>query len=183
MSRPGGEGAMARAQFWLSGAVVRNQQSGPEYFDVVDDQPWSDRDGFHRGFASSFRLRPGREAWFHIPLPTPSILPEASALEVDGITLLWETEGAARIGWVTLHHGGVHRFELSPRLGEVTGTLQPAPETERGPKCAMLRSDFPVEPRLPIVFGLQISVMVLTPGDSDGTIRFYGAGASYSAAG
>jgi len=173
---------MARAQFWVSGAAVRNQQSGPDYFDVVDDQPWSDRDGFHRGFASSFRLRAGREAWFHIPLPTASALPDAATLAVDSVTLLWESEGAARIGWVTMHHGGAHRVELSERLGEVGGTLQPAPATERGPKCAMLRSDFPVRPRLPIVFGLQLSVMVLTPADADGTIRFYGAGASFSGA-
>ena len=174
---------MTHSAFWVSGAAVRSQQSGPDFFDVVDDQPWSDREGFHRGFASSFRLRADREAWFHIPLPTPSLLPDAAALHADNIALLWETEGAARITWVTMHHGGVERVELSARLAEIDGVLQPAPETERGPKCAMLRSDFPVRPRLPITFGLQLSVMVRTPAEADGVIRFYGAGASFSSLG
>ena len=53
------------AQYWVPGSAVRNQESGPDYLDIVDDRPGSDQHGFHRGFASSFRIRPDKEVWFH----------------------------------------------------------------------------------------------------------------------
>lgn len=59
-------------EVWLAPAAVIVQERGAEWMDVVDDKPWSSDSGFHRGFCSSFRIRPDRQVWFHFPFQIPA---------------------------------------------------------------------------------------------------------------
>lgn len=157
-------------EIWLAPAAVLPQENGPDWLDVVDDKPWSAGSGFHRGFSSSFRVRPGRKVWFHFPfaLPASSTVHQAS--------LLWETEDEAIISWVCLHHGGMQRQHLCEPDRPLNGTAEPfdPPELWRHfyPPSNRLRTDLPVSPVMETRFGVQLCVQV----DGPGVVRFYGAG-------
>jgi len=157
-------------ELWLAPAAVQLQESGADWIDVVDDQPWSQGRGFHRGFSSSFRIRPDRKIWFHFPFQLP-----AGSL-VDQVSLLWESEEGAILSWVCVHHGGMERQHLCPPNQPMTGTPEPfdPPEMWRHyyPACNRLRTDLPISPAITTRFGFQLCVQA----DGPGIVRFYGAG-------
>lgn len=159
-------------EIWVSPAAVQLQEQGPDYLDIVDDQPWSAQSGFHRGFSSSFRIRPERKLWFHFPFQLPTQVTVHRAL------LLWETEGDAAINWVCVHHGGMHRQHLFEPGAPLTGTPVPfdPPEQWRHfyPASHRLLSDLPIAPAIDSRFGVQLCVLAEGPG----VVRFYGAGLS-----
>lgn len=156
------------AQIWAPGNIVRIQQAGPETLRPFEDKPLSDQYGFAGGFATSFRLAAGAEAWFHFPFTTPVVLPSAKQLYLDHTRLLWETKEGAEIGWVTIHHGGVDRIELTPRLTLLRGKHIDGESSE---------TKFPLAKRLPLKFGVQMCVWVRAP-EAEGSVSFYGAGIS-----
>jgi hypothetical protein len=157
-------------EIWLAPAAVRLQESGPDWLGMVDEKPWSDGGGFHRGFSSSFRIHPDRKVWFHFPFQLP-----AGAI-VDRVSLLWETEEDAAITWVCVHHGGMDRQHLCEPNVPIGGTAEPfdPPALWRNfyPPANRLRTDLPVEPAMHTRFGVQLCVQV----DGPGIVRFYGAG-------
>lgn len=161
---------------WLPPAAVQLQEHGPDWLEIVDGKPWSAEQGFHRGFSSSFRLRAGREIWFHFPFPTPA------GASVDRVSLLWECADGAAITWAVLHHGGMDRRHLFEPGTPLTGTPEPfdppAQWRQYYPACARVRADLPVDPPMPLHFGLQLCVLVRA-GEQAGTVRFYGAGARF----
>jgi hypothetical protein len=157
-------------EVWLAPAAVQLQEHGPHWLDIVDDQPWSADNGFHRGFSSSFRIRPDRKVWFHFPFQLPS-----NAL-VDEASILWEAQEGASINWVCIHHGGLHRQHLCEPNRPLDGTPEPfdPPELWKQfyPVAHRLRTDLPVDPPIETRFGIQLCVLA----DGPGIIRFYGAG-------
>jgi hypothetical protein len=161
----------------MPSAAVRSQHTGGVVFDVVDDHPGSEHTGFYRGFTTSFQLRAGKDSWFHFPITTPSMI-AGTPLAIERLSLLWETEGAASIAWVTMHHGGQTRVELSPRNTPIQGELQAIQQDPRWPAMAMRRTDWRVDPVLPVAMGIQLCIFVAT-ADAPGIVRFYGAGASF----
>lgn len=167
---------MGLNEVWLPGAAVRLQERGPEWLDVIDDQPWSDQSGSLRGFFSTFRIRPDRDVWFHFPFPTPS------ATRLDQVSLLWETLEGAAVFWVCLHHGGMERIPLTERGGALPAVAVPfePPDEWRHyyPPANRMLSEIPVEPAISARFGVQLCVLVRGPG----IVRFYGAGARFDAA-
>lgn len=167
---------------WVPGAAVVPQERGPGFLGVEDGADWSEGIGFYRGFFSAFRVRAGKSVWFHFPLPTP-VEQSGKPLFLDGVSLLWECSDGADIGWMTVQHGGMDRIELTPRMTAPAYEPVPfEPEPEFAPYCpvtARRLSDLPLSPRLPLRFGVQLCVMIHCP-DSDGTVRFYGAGAAFS---
>jgi hypothetical protein len=160
---------MGVTERWLAPAAVVPQQVGPDWLGVVDNEPWTEGRGFHRGFSSSFTILPERDVWFHWPFQV------AAGTPVSGFKLLWETEGDCRIGWVIAHHGGCERIQLTERLAAVTGEKVPfdPPELWRQyyPPMARILSDFPLAEPLVPRFGVQLCVMATGAG----VIRFYGA--------
>jgi hypothetical protein len=172
--------AKGSTEIWVPSAAVRSQHRGPHCFEVVDEHPGSEHEGFYRGFSTSFRLRAGADGWFHFPFATPSLIAGAEQA-LYRLSLLWETDGTARIAWVTMHHGGQTRIELSPRDAAIQGELRAVPGDPRWPAMAMRRSDWPVEPALPVSMGVQLCVWVRTDAQAPGSVRFYGAGASFRA--
>ena len=164
-------------EIWMPSAAVRSQHWGSEFFDVVDDHPASELGGFYRGFTTSFKLRAGRDSWFHFPITTPSLI-AGQPLALERLSLLWETDGTATIAWVTMHHGGQTRIELSPRNRPIDGELQSGEQDPRWPPMAMRRTDWPIDPVLPVAMGIQLCIFV-SAGDAPGIVRFYGAGASF----
>jgi len=166
-----------RHQFWAASGAVRSQDTGPEFFDIVDDHPGSDVAGFYRGFTTSYRLRAGRGTWFHIPLPTPAMIADAPTL-LTGVTLLWDVDDHARITWVTVHIGGATRIELTSRAQTVQGVVETEFETPHGLRIRTLRTDFELEQPVPVTMGVQLCVQA-EAGESAGVVRFYGAGASF----
>ena len=166
-----------RHQYWAASAAVRAQDTGPEFFDVVDDHPGSDFAGFYRGFSTSYRLRAGRGTWFHIPLPTPTMIADR-ATALTGVTLLWDVDDHARIAWVTLHIGGATRIELSPRATSIRGSVETEFDTSHGLKIRMLRTEFGLERPVPVTMSVQLCVQA-EAGEAPGVIRFYGAGAAF----
>ncbi|WP_334185834.1 hypothetical protein [Novosphingobium sp.] len=159
---------------WLAPAAVQVQETGPEWLDVVDDKDWSVAGGFHRGFSSSFRVRPDRKVWFHFPFQLP-----AGGL-VDQVSLLWETSEGAAISWVCVHHGGMHRQHVCEPNVALDGTPVPfsPPEQWREfyPACDRRRTDLSVVPAIETSAGFQLCVQV----DGPGIVRFYGAGLRYT---
>lgn len=173
------------ARHWVPAAAVRLQEQGPEYLAAVDDAGWSEGVGFLRGFFSAFRIRAGRDVWFHFPLPTP-VEQDCQPLLLDSISLLWETLDGAKIGWLVAQHGGCERLPLTERLVSPPAVPEPftPPEQWRQyyPAMDRQRTDIVLTPRLPLRFGIQLCVMVSAPADRDGTVRFYGAGAAFASA-
>jgi len=171
------------ARHWLPAAAVVPQERGPDYLGVVDDAGWSEGIGFYRGFFASFRIRAGKSVWFHWPLPTP-VEHNGKPLYLDSVSLLWDALGGAKIGWMTLQHGGMDRIELTPRLQAPPSVAVPfVPEPEFAPWCPdtdRQLTEIALAPRLPLRFGVQLCAMAVAPDDADATIRFFGAGAAFS---
>ena len=169
-------------RIWLPSAAVVPQERGTDYFAPVDGADWSDGFGWHRGFFSSFRLRAGRDAWFHFPLPTP-VLRDGRQQALAEVSLMWEVTDGARINWLVLQHGGMERIPLPERMTEPPSEAVPfdPPEQWRQyyPPSARRLTTIPFDPVLPLRFGVQLCVGVTAP-ESDGTIRFYGAGAGFT---
>jgi len=167
---------------WLPSAAVVLQERGSDYIAAIDDAPWSQGHGFHRGFFSSFRIRAGKNVWFHFPLPTPT---EANGVQraLDAVMLMWEVMDAAQINWIVLQHGGMERIPLTEIGNEPPFESVPfdPPELWREyyPKAARRLTRIAMEQPLPLRFGLQLSVGIQA-ADGDGTVRFYGAGAAFS---
>jgi hypothetical protein len=170
------------ARHWVPAAAVVPQERGAEFFAAVDGAGWSEGLGFYRGFFSAFRLRAGKDVWFHWPLPTPTEL-DGRPLFLSSVSLLWEVSDGARISWVTVQHGGMERVELTPRLASPAAVgvpFEPGPEFARWcPETNRQLSEMPLPAPLPLRFGVQLCVMV-SAAEQDGTVRFYGAGAAFS---
>lgn len=170
------------ARHWVPAASVVPQERGPEYLGPVDCADWSEGQGFYRGFFSAFRIRANKEVWFHFPLPTPTEI-GGKQLHLAEVSLLWEVIDGAKINWMTVQHGGMERIELIPRLtspASVEVPFEPEPEFRQYcPATARQLSEIPLTPSVPLRFGVQLCVLV-SAGETDGTIRFYGAGAAYS---
>lgn len=168
---------------WVPAAAVVPQERGPAFLGVVDGADWSEGTGFYRGFFSAFRIRAGKSVWFHFPLPTP-IEQDGSPLHLHSVSLLWECLEDARIDWMTVQHGGMERIELIPRLtspASVPVPFEPAPEFRQYcPATDRQLSELVLPAPLPLRFGVQLCVMVSAPAESEGTVRFYGAGAAFS---
>lgn len=170
------------ARHWLPSAAVVPQERGPDWLGPVDGADWSEGVGFHRGFFSAFRVRAGREVWFHWPLPTP-VERDGRPLFLDSVSLLWEVLDGAAIGWIVVQHGGMERLPLTERLAEPAFERVPfdPPELwrDRYPASDRRLTELPLRPRLALRFGVQLCVMVRAP-ERDGTVRFYGAGAAFA---
>lgn len=172
----------APTRIWLPSAAVVPQERGPDYLAAVDGAEWSEGLGFHRGFFSTFRIRAGRDVWFHFPFPTP-VEEDGEDRSLTAISLLWETLDDARIGWIVVQHGGMERLPLTERLAAVSSEPVPfdPPEQWRAyvPQSARRLTELPLQSALPLRFGVQLCVMVSAP-ERDGTVRFYGAGATFA---
>lgn len=170
------------ARHWLPSGAVVPQERGSEFLAPVDGAGWSEGSGFYRGFFSAFRLRAGKDVWFHFPLPT-QVEQDGKPLFLHSVSLLWETMDAARIGWIVLQHGGMERLPLTERLVEPASEPAPfePPELWRNyyPPSARRLTEIELSPRVPLRFGVQLCVMVTAP-EAEGTVRFYGAGAAFS---
>lgn len=168
-------------RIWVPSAAVVPQERGSNVFAAVDGADWSEGVGFYRGFFSAFRIRAGQTAWFHFPLPTP-IEQDGQPMALAAVELLWEVLEDARISWATVQHGGMDRIELIPRLTSPAGVPVPfEPEPEFRPWCPVTNrqlSTFPLDPPLRLSFGVQLCIQV-SAGEADGTVRLYGAGASF----
>lgn len=168
---------------WVPSAAVVPQERGPEFLGIVDGAEWSEGNGFHRGFFSAFRIKAGKAVWFHFPLPTPVEL-DGQPLALAEISLLWECLDGAAIGWMCLQHGGMERRELTERLTEPPS--QPVPHqvpqkwAQYHPAGVRRLSELALHPPLALRFGVQLCVMIQA-GETDGTVRFYGAGAAFAA--
>jgi hypothetical protein len=167
---------------WVPSASVVLQERGADFVAVVDGAVWSEGVGFYRGFFTAFRIRAGKQVWFHFPIPTPTEI-RGEPLFLDQVSLLWETLDDAAIGWVVLQHGGMERLPLTERLAVPASEPAPfdPPEQWREyyPAADRRLTNLPLRPRVPLQFGVQLCVMVHAPED-DGTVRFYGAGAAFS---
>lgn len=166
---------------WVPSAAVVPQERGPDVFLPLDGADGSDQAGYHRGFFSAFRLQPGRDVWFHFPIPT-SVHHNGEPLACTGISLLWEVLDGAAIHWTVLQHGGMERIPLTPPATEppsVPVAFDP-PERWREyyPASARRLTQLALPEPLPLRFGLQLSVGV-SGGQVGGTVRFYGAGADF----
>ena len=169
---------------WLPGAAVVPQERGPDVLLPVDGADWSDQAGYNRGFFSAFRIRPGRDAWFHFPIPT-SVHHNGEPLACSGVSFLWEVLDGAAIHWSVLQHGGMERMPLTPPATEPPSVAVPfdPPEQWREyyPASARRLTTFPLPQPLALRFGLQLSIGVRS-GTTGGTVRFYGAGADFVSA-
>lgn len=168
---------------WVPAAAVVPQERGPEFFAPVDGADWSEGVGFYRGFFSTFCLRVGMNAWFHFPIPTPTEV-NGDRMYLSSLQLLWQTMDGATVSWATVQHGGMDRIELIPRLTSppsVPVPFEPEPEFANWcPHTDRQLSEFPLDPPLPLSFGVQLCVMVSAADNQDGIVRFYGAGAAFS---
>lgn len=169
---------MAQSEFWAASAAIRAQDIGPDFFAPIDDHPGSEISGFYRGFTTSFRLKAGRNTWFHCPLPTPTLLNDTE-ISLSRVSLLWDQEDGAQLSWITLHHGGANRIELTERAKAVTGEVHTEFTTPHGLKIRTLRADFPIASPLRTGMGLQLCIHGEAL-DTAGTLRFFGAGALFS---
>ena len=170
------------SRIWVPSAAVVPQERGPDVFAPVDGADWSEGVGFYRGFFSAFRIRAGQSVWFHFPLPTP-VEQDGQHMALLAVELLWEVLDDARISWATVQHGGMDRIELIPRLTSPASVAVPFdPDPEFRPCCPITNrqlSEMQLGTPLPVRFGVQLCVQV-SAGEADGTVRFYGAGASFT---
>ena len=162
---------------WVPAASVVPQERGPDFLGPIDGAEWSEGRGYHRGFYSAFKVRAGKEVWFHFPMPT--VVEQGQPLHLHSVSLLWEVADGATIGWVVVQHGGMERVPISERCQEPPSTQAnfnpPELWRERYPTSARRLSVLPLRPPLKLEFGVQICVLVAA-GEIDGVVRFYGAG-------
>jgi hypothetical protein len=170
------------ARHWLPSAAVVPQERGPDYLAAVDGTNWSEGQGYYRGFFSAFRLRAGKDVWFHFPFQTP-VEQDGKTLFLHSVSLLWECMEGAKIGWMVLQHGGMERRPLTERLAAAPAVPVPfdPPELWRQyyPASNRQLTELTLNPRVPLRFGVQLCIMVTAP-EAEGTVRFYGAGAAFS---
>lgn len=170
------------ARHWVPAAAVVPQERGPEFLAPVDGADWSEGVGFYRGFFSSFTIRAGRDVWFHFPLPTP-VEQDGQQLALHSVNLLWEVLDGARINWMTVQHGGMERIELIPRLTSPDAVAVPfEPEPEFAKYCPVTNrqlSEIALPTPMPLRFGVQMCILVSAP-ETNGTVRFYGAGGAFT---
>ena len=170
-------------RIWLPSAAVVPQERGGDFLAPVDGAEWSEGLGFYRGFFSAFRVRAGRDVWFHFPFPTP-VERDGRPIALHSISLLWETLDAARIAWLVLQHGGMERLPLTERLAQPPGVAVPFDQPEQWrdyhPASDRRLTEIVLPSPLALRFGVQLCVMVAAPAQ-DGTVRFFGAGAAFSA--
>lgn len=171
------------ARHWVPSAAVQVQERGCDYLAPVDDLSWSEGIGVHRGFFSAFRIRAGKDVWFHFPLPTP-VEVDGKPLCLESVSLLWETADGVQLAWLVVQHGGMERLPLTERLSPLPSAPEPfePPELWRQyyPACDRQLTEIPVRPRVPLRFGIQLCVMASAAADRDGLVRFYGAGAAFA---
>lgn len=169
---------------WIPAAAVVPQERSADFLAPVDGAEWSAGQGFHRGFFSTFRIRAGKEVWFHFPLPT-LIERDGKPCSLAEVSLLWEVMEGAQLLWATVQHGGMERIEVSPRLEVPRSTavpFEPEPEFAQWiPAVDRRLSEMRLDPPLPLRFGAQLSVLVRA-AEEEGTVRFYGAGAAFCGA-
>lgn len=170
---------------WVPGAAVVPQERGPEFLGAVDGAEWSIGHGFYRGFFAAFAVMPGKDVWFHFPLPTP-VVQDGRQLYLESVSFLWECSADARIGWVTVQHGGLERLALTGRMAEPASTPIPHEVAEEDrkyfPESDRRLTELALSPALPLRFGVQLCIMV-SGGQGGGTVRFHGAGAAFAAHG
>ncbi|MFC3443088.1 hypothetical protein ACFOKF_18110 [Sphingobium rhizovicinum] len=99
---------------------------------------------------------------------------------IDQVSLLWETEGAAKVSWACVHHGGMERQHLYEPNVPLNGVPEPfdPPEMWRKfyPTANRMRADMAVKPAILTRFGFQLCILA----DGPGVVRFYGAGLRYA---
>lgn len=170
------------ARHWVPSAAVVPQERGSAFLGVVDSAEWSEGCGFYRGFFTAFRIKAGKDVWFHFPLQTP-VESNGNQLFLESLSLLWECLDGARISWIVAQHGGMERLPLTERMGAISSRPVPfdPPELWRNfyPTACRQLSELTLQPRLPLMYGVQLCVMV-SASDADATVRFYGAGAAFS---
>lgn len=170
------------ARQWVPAAAVVPQERGPEFLGQVDGANWSEGLGFYRGFFASFFIQPGKDVWFHWPLPTP-VEAGGKPLFLDSISLLWEVDGTASIGWMTVQHGGLERIPLTDRMVIPPSVEMPHPVAEEDRKYFPVSNrrltEMDIRPHMALRFGVQLCVMV-AGGEKGGVVRFHGAGAAFS---
>jgi hypothetical protein len=168
-------------RIWVPSAAVVPQQRGAEFIAPVDDADWSEGIGYNRGFFSAFRIRQGKDVWFHFPLPTPTER-NGHPMALASGSLLWEVLDGAAVTWVVLQHGGMERMPLTDRLAEPAYEDVPFDPPEKWreyyPASSRRLSRFSLAAPLPLQFGLQLSIGI-SAADHAGTVRFYGAGADF----
>ncbi len=170
------------ARHWVPSAAVVPQERGPEFLGPVDGTDWSDGIGLYRGFFSSFRVRAGKDVWFHFPVPT-LVEQGGKPLFLDSVSLLWECLDGAALTWLVIQHGGMERLALTERMAAPPALPAPfdPPEQWRQyhPASDRQLTELALTPRLSLRFGVQLCIMVSAP-EQDGTVRFHGAGAAFS---
>jgi hypothetical protein len=156
---PGGE----LTTVWVHGNVV--QAETPEMLQTTSRAGWG----------TTFRGKSGKFVWFHLPLPTPTML-DNRHIEVEKIYLLFKVNGAS-IRNIHLYDGPrqVKAFDnlIANANVDLTGSIVPG-------------NTWAFAPAIPVNFGLGISVgvqfSVLFDGGSSSVpfdVLFTAAGADY----
>ena len=89
---------MALHRNWVHGTAFAPPELPSVGVDEVNDNRWTDLTGLRQGWGTTWQGVPNQSAWFHVAVPTPSIIEEAQ-VRVNQVYVLWSAGDADASGW------------------------------------------------------------------------------------
>lgn len=182
---------------WAHGTATVVLDDGGTLVDV-DGHPFTSVVGYHAGWGTTFRGRTGIRpagAWFHIPIPTPTIQNDRSVF-LDEFYVLFTSDSGAGVSHVHAWDGNKRIAQFQTVFNEDGTPYQgsdllmggnwstikevgPSGTTFRTIRRNFFRPRDPAGARILIEYGVVVNIRVLYT-QSSGQICFHAAGAKWS---
>jgi hypothetical protein len=169
---------MGLHQVWAHGTAFAPPENPSQGLENVDNVPYTDVLGLRYGWGATWIGNAGSANWFHVSIPTPTIVDDASA-SLQRVFVLFSTgQGLSGPGSGGPTVTDVHVWDGSARI-QTFGGLQGWGD-RRGSLDSINTFVLPSAPR--IRFGIGISVRVQFETIGEQRIEFAAAGADFELA-
>jgi hypothetical protein len=167
---------MALHQSWAHGNAFAPPELPANGLYPVDNVRWTDITGLRRGWGSFWLGQPGTSNWFHVPIPTPTIV-EGARVQLQRVFVLF-TAGdttATAAGQSGANITNIHVWDGPNRIA----TFGPFNLFGEHRQPVGGGNTFTVQAKPQITFGVGISVQATFSNVGDQLIGFAGAGADF----
>ena len=89
---------MGLHQRWVHGTAFAPPELPSVGVNEVDRNRWTDLTGLRQGWGTTWQGVPGRSAWFHIAVPTPSII-EGARVQLNQVYVLFSAGDSNTTRW------------------------------------------------------------------------------------
>lgn len=162
---------MTTQSSWIHGVAVKPEFVGDEYFVPVEydgtKYAYTELVGLPQGPGGTWRGRAGTTSWFHVALPTPTLV-DGAPVSLTKLTVAFKTEEGAFLG-------NVHAWDGANRIVAESGLqLQGAHNGTDGNEAAAFALDQPQ----PVTCGLIVSLSIQFENEAE--VQISGVGGEFS---